>query len=218
MDPTSRLEDKKKEFKVPSLVFKLFVFFPGLTAPIVLSREKFSQLFEGVISESCYLFVTSEQFFTKNKIGTLCEVVSWRILQDKRVKIILRGLFRASLVEKSREPFVWVEKLDSLEKTVASKEQILFLEKEVLISLHLLFQLGKIFHPTLLPLEEEFFEGKKNQIIHLLSFSLFEQQELLELEDELLKLQKIHKKIGEEITCANYFCKMGKKKLASTTD
>lgn len=126
--------------------------------------------------------------------------MSWRILQDKRVKIILRGLFRASLVEKSREHFVWVEKLASLEKIVDSKEQILFLEKEVLISLHLLFQLGKIFHPTLLPLEEGVFETKKNQIIHLLSFSLLEQQELLELDDELLKLQKIHKKIIEEIT------------------
>ena len=148
-------------------------------------------------------------FLKKKKIGTLCEVVSWRILQDKRVKVILRGLFRASLEEKLKEPFVWVEKLASLEKNMNSKEQILFLEKEVLISLGLLFQLGKISHPTLLPLEEGDFQDKKNQIIHMLSFNLVEQQELLELDDELLKLKKIHKKIGEEITSADYVYKMG---------
>ena len=189
--------------QLPLIFSKNTVVFPHSVTPIYLSKES-NHLNSKDYSEECKVFVSSAQESNGNLLGTVCHILRAKNAPNNKVKVILQGIERATVIKKHEKngcSFVDV----NLSKDAPISTKGLLIKKNlchsIKKSLKRVFDLGKILSPQLVSIckDETTIYDFETLVINHLNLSLLEKQSLLSLENQNLRFEKINDLLCKEV-------------------
>ncbi|MEE8124753.1 MAG: endopeptidase La [Nitrospirales bacterium] len=196
--------------ELPLLPVRDVVVFPYMVLPLFVGRELSIKAIEAALSSDRLIFLTTqknqdtEQPETQDvhRMGTVGVIMRMLKLPDERIKILVQGLTKARIEDFTQtKPFFSVR----IERITETPSKISSLEKEALIrstreGLEKLMGLGKVLMPDVLTVIETLDDpGRLADIIASnLGLKVPLTQEVLEIEDSLLRLKKVNEILGKE--------------------
>jgi len=194
---------------IPILALKNTVLFPGVVIPITVGRAKSVQAVKSANQKDKLIAVfsqldpktkapTADELY---KTGTLARIVKLLKMPDGNTTAILKGVGRAKLLELTQEdPYLKGVIAQTPEK---NSEDVKF--KARISSIKDLAKKIIELSPQI-PNEASLMLANINSDSHLLNFicsnlnlTTSEKQNMLEMDDIVLKAEKIHKKVDEEM-------------------
>jgi ATP-dependent Lon protease len=206
--PPPSIEHIPKE--MPLLPVRDIVVFPYMVLPLFVGRELSIKAIEAALSSNRLIFLTTQknqdidlpEAPDLHRIGTVGVIMRMLKLPDARIKILVQGLTKARIQEFTQiDPFfsVRIETLTESSSTISS------LEKEAIVrstreTLEKIVSMGKVLMPDVLTVIENLDEpGRLADIIASnLGLKVGMTQEVLELEDPLLRLKRVNEILGNE--------------------
>lgn len=198
------------QIKLPLILIETFIFFPHMITPIFILNRRQQELIQRVNSTHGKIFVTTyhnESISQKKhyyKTGTVCSILKTREMSNNKLKILLQGLYKASIVEEdfnTGEKLVLIKRIQEIycKRTETEASTIL---ASIKVGLEKLSALGKVLSPEIVIMNHELeLPGKiENLITNNLNLHIKEQQKLLETKDPVTRLKKIYRRLCSEIS------------------
>ena len=215
-DAERSAENGQPELKVPEFLPLLpvrdIVVFPYMILPLYVGRElSINAVNEALVTSRMMLLVAQKDQGKDDpapediyKVGTVVTVVRMVKMPDQRVKILVQGLAKASILEFiSQKPFMKVRVEQFVEE---SEEKVPSMEAEALVRavkehLSKMMEKGKIISPDILAVAESIEEPGKlaDLVASNLGLKVEDAQAVLETASPLKRLSKISDLLGREL-------------------
>ena len=196
--------------ELPLLPVRDIVIFPYMVLPLFVGRDLSIKAIEAALSKDRLIFLTTqknqetEQPSTEDlhHIGTVGVIMRMLKLPDERIKILVQGLAKARVQDVTQStPFFSVQ-IQTITEQLAT---ISPLEHEAIIrsareGLEKLLGLGKVIMPDVLTVIENLDDpGRLADIIASnLGLKVDLTQEVLEIEDPIVRLRRVNDILGKE--------------------
>ena len=196
---------------LPLLPVRDIVVFPYMVLPLFVGRELSIKAIESALADNRMIFLTTQKTQDTelpkpdelHTVGTVGVIMRMLKLPDERIKILVQGLAKARILDYTQsEPFYTV----NIEKIVDTQVSPPQLEHEAIMrttkeSLEQLVSLGKVIMPDVLTVIENLDEpGRLADIIASnLGLKVETTQEILELEDPLVRLRRVGDILAKEL-------------------
>ncbi|GJL59350.1 MAG: Lon protease [Nitrospirales bacterium] len=206
--PTPSIEQIPEE--LPLLPVRDIVVFPYMVLPLFVGRDMSIKAIEAALSSNRLIFLTTQ----KNQdvevpesqdlyqLGTVGVIMRMLKLPDARIKILVQGLTKARVQEFTQSNPFFSTRIKTLTE---SPTALPTLEKEAIVrstreSLEKIVGLGKVLMPDVLTVIENLDDpGRLADIISSnLGLNIATTQEVLEIDDPLLRLKRVNEILGNE--------------------
>ena len=196
---------------LPMLPVRDIVVFPYMILPLFVGRDSSIKSVEESLSKSDRLILLSSQKDISDEhpspegiytTGTVAMIMRMRKLPDGRIKILVQGLCKAKIKEFTQtQPYfaAKIEKID--ENTNSSNPEAEALMRTIREQLERVIALGKVLTPDILMVLDDIADPSRlaDLVASNLGLKVSEAQALLETEDAMEKLTKIHDTLAKEI-------------------
>ena len=196
--------------ELPLLPIRDIVVFPYMVLPLFVGRDVSIKAIEAALEQNRMIFLTTQKSHDTDlpapedlhTIGTAGIIMRMLKLPDERTKILVQGIAKARIVEYLQtDPFYSVR----IEKFVDPKPYVPSLESEAIVrttkeALEKLVGLGKVLMPDVLTVIENLEDpGRLADIIASnLGLKVEMTQEVLEIEDPLVRIKKVGDILAKE--------------------
>ncbi len=195
---------------LPLLPVRDIVVFPYMVLPLFVGRDLSIKAIEAALSSNRLIFLTTQKDHETeqpdpqdlHRTGTVGVIMRMLKLPDERIKILVQGLAKGRITEfLQSDPYFTVQ----IEKVSDSETPSAPLEKEATIRttrerLEKVLGMGKVLMPDILTVIENLDDpGRLSDIIASnLGLKVPITQEILEMEDPLLRLKRVNEILGNE--------------------
>lgn len=204
-----------EEFSIPEelplLTVRDVVIFPYMIIPLFVGREFSIKAIDESLSKDRLIFVAAQKNINddvpdKNDIynvGTIAMIMRMLKLPDGRVKVLVQGISKGRITEFTQEkPFfsVKIEKIEEKKvKELTNKEEALL--RDVKEKLEKMLTLGKILSPEVVMILEGINDpARLSELVAAnIGMKVNELQEVLETDDPIKKLKKVHSTLTKEV-------------------
>ncbi len=203
---------------LPLLPLKDIVVFPHMTVPVFINEDLCINAVEDAYSKDKKIFlsafsvpnetgeglnVTLEPPFDVYNVGTVCSVMRYRKLPDGRMKVLIQGIYKASvesLVSTEGFPKVRVRPCPDVTVNQPSSE-IEATIRAVRENLEKVVSLGKILEPHILMMLEDVKAPERlaDIVAPNLGLKVHEAQKILAMTNPIDRLAKVHAYLSREI-------------------
>ena len=206
--PTPSIEHIPEE--LPLLPVRDIVVFPYMVLPLFVGRELSIKAIEAALSSNRLIFLTTQknqdidlpEASDLHRTGTVGVIMRMLKLPDGRIKILVQGLTKARIQGFIQtDPFFSVR----IETLIESAATIPSLEREAMVrstreALEKIVSMGKVLMPDVVTVIENLDDpGRLADIIASnLGLKVALTQEVLEIEDPLLRLKRVNEILGNE--------------------
>ncbi len=212
MNPEEKkLNDNAKV--VPMVALRGLVVFPNTTITVDVGRPKSVKALDEALRQDGKLFFAAQKELTNIdpakeeifEIGTVCDVLQKIDLPNNNVRLLVKGLYRAKIVEylKENDYFsVAVEELENKNSNTIVTQALLRQARELLATLCVNVP-NKINKELLTKLADTYDPNQYADLIcHLIIYQDKLKQKLLEIDDTQLRLEELCKIIANETEIA----------------
>ena len=198
---------------VPMVALRGLVVFPNTTITVDVGRPKSVKALDEALRQDGKLFFAAQKELTNIdpakeeifEIGTVCDVLQKIDLPNNNVRLLVKGLYRAKIVEylKENDYFsVAVEELENKNSNTIVTQALLRQARELLATLCVNVP-NKINKELLTKLADTYDPNQYADLIcHLIIYQYKLKQKLLEIDDTQLRLEELCKIIANETEIA----------------
>ena len=204
--------------ELPLLPLKDIVVFPHMIVPVFINedlcvnavdyalanqRKIFLSAFKVAGEEGEGLDCTLEAPFDVYSTGTVCSVMRTRKLPDGRMKVLVQGLYKATISELvSTESFPTVRVQSMADAMVAAgSPELEALVRAVRENLEKVVSLGKVLSPDILMILEDVSDPSRlaDLVASNLGLKVSDAQRILAVQNPLERLKRVHQYLSREI-------------------
>ena len=204
-----------EEFSIPEelplLTVRDVVIFPYMIIPLFVGREFSIKAIDESLSKDRLIFVSAQKNINDEvpdkddiyNVGTIAMIMRMLKLPDGRVKVLVQGISKGRITEFTQEkPFfsVKIEKIEEKKvKELTNKEEALL--RDVKEKLEKMLTLGKILSPEVVMILEGINDpARLSELVAAnIGMKVNELQEVLETDDPIKKLKKVHSTLTKEV-------------------
>ncbi len=204
-----------EEFNIPEelplLTVRDVVIFPYMIIPLFVGREFSIKAIDEALSKDRLIFVAAQKDINDEvpkkehiyNVGTIAMIMRMLKLPDGRVKVLVQGIAKGNIVEYTQEkPFftVRIEKAEEKKVTELTNKQEALL-RDVKEKLEKMLTLGKILSPEVVMILEGINDpARLSELVAAnIGMRVGELQDILETDDPILKLEKVHGILSREV-------------------
>ncbi|MEE8234741.1 MAG: endopeptidase La, partial [Nitrospirales bacterium] len=197
--------------QLPLIPVRDIVVFPYMVLPLFVGRDMSVKAIESALSGNRMVFLAAQKVHeTENpqpgdifSVGTIGMIMRMLKLPDDRIKILVQGLAKGKILEYLQsEPYYTVK----IEKVAPPPSESPSLETEAVIrtakeSLERLMSLGRVLMPDVMVVIENLEEPGRlaDIIISNLGLKVEISQEVLEIEDPVIRLKRVSEILTKEM-------------------
>jgi ATP-dependent Lon protease len=205
-------------FTIPLLPLKDIVVFPHMIVPVFINEDLCINAVEEALSKDRKIFLSAfkvagqegegldtnlEAPFDVYNTGTICSIMRTRKLPDGRMKVLVQGVSKASVLALEQSegyPIVRVKNIED-NTSATSNSEIEALVRVVRESLEKVVGLGKVLSPDILMILEDVSDpGRLADLVAAnLGLKVHESQSILAMNGPLERLRRVYHFLSREI-------------------
>lgn len=197
--------------EIPLLPIRDVVVYPYMILPLFVGREPSIKAVNEALARDRLIFLAAQKEITDETpnpdtiypIGTVAMIMRMRKLPDGRVKILVQGLMKGTILSYSQEKPFFISKIKQIKEKPATREQV---EVEALMrtvkeQLEKVISLGRMLSPDILMVVDDINDAGRlaDLVASNLGLKVNEAQEILELFDPVARLKKVNDILGKEL-------------------
>ncbi len=196
---------------LPLIPVRDIVVFPYMVLPLFVGREMSIKAIEAALAGDRMVFLATQKSHDTDtpkpdeifSVGTVGMIMRMLKLPDERIKILVQGITKGRIAEYTQTEPYYTVKIDQLPAIASNAPQ---LETEAVIrtakeTLERLTSLGKVLMPDVMVVIENLDEPGRlaDIIVSNLGLKVDATQEILEIEDPVVRLKQVTDILGKEI-------------------
>lgn len=204
--------------ELPLLPLKDIVVFPHMIVPVFINEDLCVNAVEYALANQRKIFLSAfkvagedgegldcslEAPFDVYNTGTVCSVMRTRKLPDGRMKVLVQGLYKASITDLvSTESFPTVRVQSMADAMVAAgSPELEALVRAVRENLEKVVSLGKVLSPDILMILEDVSDPSRlaDLVASNLGLKVADAQKILAVQNPLERLKRVHQYLSREI-------------------
>lgn len=210
--------DETTNREIPLLPLKDIVVFPNMIVPVFINEDLCINAVEESLASNRKIFLSAFKVaghegpglecnltppFDVYATGTICSIMRTRKLPDGRMKVLVQGLTKASVVELGQmDPFPTVRVKEIKEAAIMnSSSELEALVRVVRENLEKVVSLGKVLSPDILMILEDVSEPGRlaDLIASNLGLKVYEAQKILAINNPVERLKSVYNCLSREI-------------------
>jgi ATP-dependent Lon protease len=197
--------------ELPLLPIRDVVVYPYMILPLFVGREPSIKAVNEALARDRLIFLAAQKEITDENpnadtiysIGTVAMIMRMRKLPDGRVKILVQGLMKGTILNYVQEKPFFVARIKQIKEKAANRENI---EVEALMrtvkeQLEKVISLGRMLSPDILMVVDDITDAGRlaDLVASNLGLKVTEAQEILELFDSVDRLKKVNEILVKEL-------------------
>ncbi len=197
--------------ELPLLPIRDVVVYPYMIIPLFVGREPSIRAVNEALAKDRLIFLAAQKEITDENptpesifpIGTISMIMRMRKLPDGRVKILVQGLMKGTVLDFQQEKPFFVAKVKQIKEKPALREQV---EVEALMrtvreNLEKVISMGRMLSPDILMVVDDINDGGRlaDLIASNLGLKVEDAQSILEQFDPFDRLKKVNEILVKEL-------------------
>jgi ATP-dependent Lon protease len=197
--------------ELPLLPIRDVVVYPYMILPLFVGREPSIKAVNEALARDRLIFLAAQKEITDENpnadtiysIGTVAMIMRMRKLPDGRVKILVQGLMKGTVLNYVQEKPFFISRIKQIKEKPANRENI---EVEALMrtvkeQLEKVISLGRMLSPDILMVVDDITDAGRlaDLVASNLGLKVTEAQEILELFDSVDRLKKVNEILVKEL-------------------
>jgi len=199
-----------KKRNVPLLPLRDIIVFPHMVSQLFVGRERSISALDAAMARDKEIFLAAQKNAKTNdpgpedifQVGTLGTVMQLVRLPDGTVKVLVEGKRRAKIKRFAQTDEHFVVEVDEVSEPVAKGVEVEALMRSVQAAFEMYVKLNKKVQPEVLMTVQSIDDAARlsdTMVANLPTVKLSDRQELLEMEEPLKRLEKLHELMQAEI-------------------
>ncbi|WP_051408977.1 endopeptidase La [Syntrophorhabdus aromaticivorans] len=216
----TELEVRETPEILPLLPVRDMVMYPSVILPLFVGRDMSINAVEKSLSRDRLILVTAQKDLTDEdplpgriySVGVVSQIMRMLRLPDGRVKVLIQGLKKATIVEYVQEKPTFLVRIQPVEEPILTE---ITLEIEALMryvkeEMEKVVSMGRMVPPDILMVLDTIDEpGKLADVAAAnLGLAVDKAQEVLEIVDPIARLRRLSEILGKEIELLNMQAKI----------
>ncbi|OPX97601.1 MAG: Lon protease [Syntrophorhabdus sp. PtaU1.Bin002] len=216
----TELEVRETPEILPLLPVRDMVMYPSVILPLFVGRDMSINAVEKSLSKDRLILVTAQKDLTDEdplpgriySVGVVSQIMRMLRLPDGRVKVLIQGLKKATIVEYVQEKPTFLVRIQPVEEPILTE---ITLEIEALMryvkeEMEKVVSMGRMVPPDILMVLDTIDEpGKLADVAAAnLGLAVDKAQEVLEIVDPIARLRRLSEILGKEIELLNMQAKI----------
>lgn len=197
--------------ELPLLPIRDVVVYPYMILPLFVGREPSIKAVNEALSKDRLIFLAAQKEITDEHpspdtiypVGTVAMIMRMRRLPDGRIKILVQGLTKGTILSYPQEKPFFNVRINQIQEPVITREtvEVEALMRTVKEQLEKVISLGRMLSPDILMVVDDINDAGRlaDLIASNLGLKVNEAQEILELFDPADRLKKIHEILVKEL-------------------
>ncbi|MCB0417561.1 MAG: endopeptidase La [Bdellovibrionaceae bacterium] len=197
--------------ELPLLPIRDVVVYPYMILPLFVGRESSIKAVNEALSKDRLIFLAAQKEITDEHpspdaiypVGTVAMIMRMRRLPDGRIKILVQGLTKGTILNYPQEKPFFNVRIKQIQEPVITREtvEVEALMRTVKEQLEKVISLGRMLSPDILMVVDDINDAGRlaDLIASNLGLKVNEAQEILELFDPADRLKKIHEILVKEL-------------------
>ena len=197
--------------ELPLLPIRDVVVYPYMILPLFVGREPSIRAVNEALAKDRLIFLAAQKEITDENpspdtiytIGTVAMIMRMRKLPDGRVKILVQGLMKGTVLNYTQEKPFFVAHIKQIKEKPATREnvEVEALMRTVKEQLEKVISLGRVLSPDILMVLDDINEAGRlaDLVASNLGLKVTEAQEILELFDPAERLKKVNEILVKEL-------------------
>jgi ATP-dependent Lon protease len=197
--------------ELPLLPIRDVVIYPYMILPLFVGRDASIKAVNEALGKDRLIFLAAQKEITDENptpetiytTGTIGMIMRMRKLPDGRVKILVQGLMKGSVVNYTQDKPFFVAKVKQIKEKTITREnvEIEALMRTVKEQLEKIISMGRMLSPDILMVVDDINDAGRlaDLVASNLGLKVQEAQEILELFDSNDRLKKIHEILTKEL-------------------
>jgi len=197
--------------ELPLLPIRDVVVYPYMILPLFVGREASIRAVNEALAKDRLIFLAAQKEITDENpspesiyaVGTVAMIMRMRKLPDGRVKILVQGLMKATLINFTQEKPFYTVKLKQIKEVAATREntEVEALMRTVKEQLEKVISLGRMLSPDILMVIDDITDAGRlaDLIASNLGLKVSDGQELLEVFEPAVRLKKVNEILVKEL-------------------
>ncbi|MBI4405717.1 MAG: LON peptidase substrate-binding domain-containing protein, partial [Deltaproteobacteria bacterium] len=197
--------------ELPLLPIRDVVVYPYMILPLFVGREPSIRAVNEALAKDRLIFLAAQKEITDENpnpdtiysVGTVAMIMRMRKLPDGRVKILVQGLMKGSVLDYVQEKPFFVAKIKQIKEKALTREnvEVEALMRTVKEQLEKVISLGRMLSPDILMVVDDINDAGRlaDLVASNLGLKVNEAQEILELFDPQDRLKKVNEILVKEL-------------------
>lgn len=197
--------------ELPLLPIRDVVVYPYMILPLFVGREPSIRAVNDAIAKDRLIFLAAQKEITDENpapesiysVGTIAMIMRMRKLPDGRVKILVQGLMKGTVLDYLQEKPYFRAKINQIKEVQKTRDnvEVEALMRTVKEQLEKVISLGRMLSPDILMVVDDITESGRlaDLVASNLGLKVSEGQEILELFDPFERLKKVNDILVKEL-------------------
>ncbi len=197
--------------EIPLLPIRDVVVYPYMILPLFVGREPSIKAVNEALARDRLIFLAAQKEITDENpdpdtiysIGTVAMIMRMRKLPDGRIKILVQGLMKGTVLSYSQEKPFFLAKIKQIKEKPATREDVTVeaMMRTVKEQLEKVISLGRMLSPDILMVVDDINDAGRlaDLVASNLGLKVTEAQDILELFDPVDRLKKVNEILVKEL-------------------
>jgi len=197
--------------EIPLLPIRDVVVYPYMILPLFVGREPSIRAVNEALAKDRLIFLAAQKDITDESpspesiytVGTVAMIMRMRKLPDGRVKILVQGLMKGTVLNFIQEKPFFMARIKQIKEKPATREnvEVEALMRTVKEQLEKVISLGRMLSPDILMVVDDISDAGRlaDLVASNLGLKVNEAQEILELFDPTDRLKKVNEILVKEL-------------------
>jgi len=197
--------------EVPLLPIRDVVVYPYMILPLFVGREPSIKAVNEALARDRLIFLAAQKEITDENpnpdtiysIGTVAMIMRMRKLPDGRIKILVQGLMKGTVLSYSQEKPFFIAKIKQIKEKPATRDnvEVEAMMRTVKEQLEKVISLGRMLSPDILMVVDDINDAGRlaDLVASNLGLKVTEAQDILELFDPVDRLKKVNEILVKEL-------------------
>ena len=197
--------------ELPLLPIRDVVVYPYMILPLFVGREPSIRAVNEALAKDRLIFLAAQKEITDENptpdniysIGTVAMIMRMRKLPDGRIKILVQGLMKGTVLNFQQEKPFFVAKIKQIKEKPATREnvEVEALMRTVKEQLEKVISMGRMLSPDILMVVDDINDAGRlaDLVASNLGLKVNEAQSILELFDPTDRLKRVNEILGKEL-------------------
>lgn len=197
--------------ELPLLPVRDVVVYPYMILPLFVGREPSIRAVNEALAKDRLIFLAAQKQITDENpapdtiftVGTIAMIMRMRKLPDGRVKILVQGLMKGTLLSFSQEKPFFIARVRQIKEKAATREnvEIEAMMRTVKEQLEKVISLGRMLSPDILMVVDDITDAGRlaDLVASNLGLKVTESQEILEQFDPIDRLRRVNEILTKEL-------------------
>ncbi len=197
--------------EIPLLPIRDVVVYPYMILPLFVGREPSIKAVNEALARDRLIFLAAQKEITDENpnpdtiysIGTVAMIMRMRKLPDGRIKILVQGLMKGTVLSYSQEKPFFIAKIKQIKEKPATREnvEVEAMMRTVKEQLEKVISLGRMLSPDILMVVDDINDAGRlaDLVASNLGLKVTEAQDILELFDPVDRLKRVNEILVKEL-------------------